>query len=114
MDSEGIDESEYGYLEKWLIAKSDNKLQMYLDGRRAKWAELWPWQSPLITRCPSVKTHPITQHSLNQLQRYSRPAFRSFNKEFRKNCADYVHNHNYIDIIYSHHRQGEINESISL
>ena len=99
MDSELIDETEYGYLEKWLIAKSDNKLGMYLDGRRAKWGDLWPWQSPLITRCPSLRLSPNTSYSYKQLKRNSRPRFREYFAKFRKDIGKFVHNNNNIDLM---------------
>ena len=102
MDYEGIDESEYGYLEKWLIAKSDNKLQMYLDARRAKWGELWPWQSPLISRCSSLRLNASTQYSDKQLKRYSRPRFREYFAKFRKDCGHFVYDNNNIDLMSNH------------
>jgi len=98
-DDEGIDESEYGYLEKWLIAKSDNNLGMYMDARRAKWGELWPWQSPLVARCASLRLHPYTKYSHEQLYRYGRPIFRDNFLNFKRKCRAFIHDEKCIPLI---------------
>eukprot|EP01083_Nonionella_stella_P075342 204797_1 len=99
LDEEGIDEKEYGYLEKWLIAKSDNELQMYMDAKRSKWGDLWPWPSPLVGRCPSLRLHPSTAVDYKCIRRYSRPKFREYFTQFRKDCGAFVHHRKNIDLI---------------
>ena len=96
---EGVDEREYGQIQKWLVAKSDNKLQQYQDARRAKWGELWPWPSPEVTRCQSLRADPVAGPQLKALHRFSRPKFRENFTSFKKRCHDFVHHTNNIDLI---------------
>ena len=104
-ENEGIDENEYGYLEKWLIAKSDNKLQMYLDAKNSNWGDLWPWPSPLITRFESLRNLPQTQESWMNLRKHSRPRFRDYFTKFRKTCGQFVFHKNNIDLIINHNNE---------
>ena len=96
---EGVDEREYGQIQKWLIAKSDNQFQQYVDARRAKWGELWPWPSPEYTRCQPLRADPMTRQHLKALQSSSRPKFRANFSVFKKRCFDFVHHTNNRDLI---------------
>ena len=96
---EGVDQREYGQIQKWLIAKSDNQFQQYLDARRAKWGELWPWPSPEYTRSQPLRADPVTRPHLKALQSSSRPKFRANFSVFKKRCFDFVHHTNNRDLI---------------
>ena len=76
--------NEYGYIEKWIITRSDNMLQMYTDARRAKWGDLWPYPSPNIWRYPSVRRNPNSNKYHFRLFEYYRPKFREIFARFTR------------------------------
>ncbi|ETO34978.1 hypothetical protein RFI_02096, partial [Reticulomyxa filosa] len=90
---EGLDASKYGYLEKWIITKNQNKNQMYADAKRSHFGDLWPWPCPTLTERPALHNNLKCKEAYLQLlgdrhdtkQSLQRLILRNNDFQFQKN-----------------------------